>query len=80
MPTVLRQDGYEIRIYINDHTPSHVHVIKADVAAIINLGDENVTPKIDENFGLKKNDLKKALRIVENNQNFLLEQWRQIHA
>jgi Domain of unknown function (DUF4160) len=80
MPTVLRQDGYEIRIYINDHVPSHVHIVKADVAAIINLGDENTAPEIDENFRMKKGDLKKALRIVEDNQEFLLEQWRQIHG
>jgi hypothetical protein len=28
MPTIVREDGYEIRIYTLDHPPPHVHVAK----------------------------------------------------
>ncbi len=40
MATVLRKDGFSVRIYTNDHLPSQVHVFKAGGEAKINLGDE----------------------------------------
>ena len=38
MPTVLRLDGFEVRIYLNDHEPAHVHVFRAGGEAKIKLG------------------------------------------
>jgi hypothetical protein len=37
MPTVLREDGFELMIYTNDHQPAHVHVHKAGAEAVIEL-------------------------------------------
>lgn len=37
MPTIFRQDGFQIRIYPNDHFPSHVHVIKGKGQAKIGI-------------------------------------------
>jgi len=34
MPTIIRQEGFRIVIYPNDHFPAHVHVIK-DKAAFL---------------------------------------------
>jgi hypothetical protein len=37
VPTVLRQEGYDIVIRSNDHEPAHVHVFEGDGEAKINL-------------------------------------------
>jgi Domain of unknown function (DUF4160) len=42
MPTGLRQDGFDVMIYTDDHPPAHVHVFKAGEEIIIDLGDESV--------------------------------------
>ncbi|MBW4681744.1 MAG: DUF4160 domain-containing protein [Microcoleus vaginatus WJT46-NPBG5] len=46
MPTVLKKDGFSIRIYPNDHLPSHVHVCKAEGEAKIHLGSETECPSL----------------------------------
>ena len=37
MPTVLRESGFEVRIYTLDHPPPHVHVWKASAVVKIDL-------------------------------------------
>jgi Domain of unknown function (DUF4160) len=44
MATVFNKDGFSVRIYFNDHLPSHVHVFKAEGEAKINLGSETERP------------------------------------
>ena len=80
MPTVLRQDGFEVVIYTNDHPPAHVHVFNADSEAIINLGDEDTLPSLREVIAMKKKDVRKSFAIILNNRDFLLEEWRRIHG
>lgn len=85
MPTVITQDGFEVVIYTRDeHLPPHVHVWKAEGEVVINLGDINTGPEIHEVNGMPIRDARKALNIVEDNQNHLLarwnEIWRQIHG
>ena len=76
MPTILRIDGFAIKIYFNDHGPAHVHVIKAEGEAIISLD-----PIIILRFwGMRRQDLAEAKRIVEENQTVLLRSWRNIHG
>jgi hypothetical protein len=36
-PTILRQGGYQVTIFANDHLPPHVHVRRAGNAARIRL-------------------------------------------
>ena len=81
MPTVHREDGFQIRIYPNDHLPRHVHVFKSDGEAIIQLGSETETPSIDEvHKGISNKDVAKALTLVQVNQVKLLESWKNIHG
>jgi Domain of unknown function (DUF4160) len=81
MPTVLQQGGFDFVIYSNDHQPSHVHVFKGNAELVVNIGDENTKPVVRENRGVtKKADFAKILRMVADNQNFLLEKWRKIHG
>jgi hypothetical protein len=45
MPTIIREEGFRIVIYPNDHLPAHVHVIKSDGEIRIELGTEKpLTP------------------------------------
>jgi hypothetical protein len=80
MPTVLRQDGFDVMIYTDDHPPAHVHVRKAGGEVVINLGDDETPPSIREVHGMKKQDTRKAVIIVEDNQVYLLSMWGEIHG
>ncbi len=80
MPTALREGGFEVVIYTNDHQPPHVHVFNADGEAIIILGDEDTLPSLRAITGMKKKDVRKAFAIIVNNRDFLLEEWRRIHG
>ena len=81
MPTVHREDGFQIRIYPNDHLPRHVHVFKAKGEVIIQLGSETEPPSIDEaDKGISNKDVKKAFQLVQANQVMLLEAWKRIHG
>ena len=80
MAEALRQDGFIFRIYSDDHEPSHVHVIKAGREVVINIGDVNTRPFFRENKSMRKKDAVRALAIVAEQQEVLLEVWRQIHG
>ncbi|MGK7947208.1 MAG: DUF4160 domain-containing protein [Microcystaceae cyanobacterium] len=81
MATVLRKDGFSVRIYTNDHLPSHVHVFKAGGEAKINLGDETQYPNfVTISTDMSNKDARKALELVTQHQLFLLKKWREIHG
>ena len=60
MPTLLRVEGFKFFFYANEHEPKHIHVVKGEDFAKIELG----TLKIAKSF-MKPKDLKRALEIVE---------------
>ena len=75
MPTVLRVEGFAIKIHLNDHAPAHVHVLKAEGEAVITLD-----PVIILRFwGMRRRDLADAKRIVLENQAVLISRWKGIH-
>ena len=80
MPTVHQEDGFDFMIYTFDHEPAHVHVFKGGEEVVINLGDAENGPSIRDNKDMKKKNAKKATRIAESRQNFLLEKWEEIHG
>jgi hypothetical protein len=90
MPTIIRQDGFRIVIYPNDHLPAHAHIIKADGEVRIDLGsvtidlssgEESLTlPSfIDVTGKISDRDVKKALSLVKEHQKKLLDKWSEIH-
>lgn len=80
MPTVFRQEGFEIIIHSNDHNPPHVHVIKAEGELKFTLGGEDEEPALDKILSpMKKKDARRAFDIVEEQQMYLLERWREIY-
>ncbi len=66
--------GFKIIIPSNDHEPKHVHILKGDddYAKI-----EIETLKVVRSY-LKRNELKRAIEIIKENQVYLTEQWSEI--
>lgn len=79
MPTVLRKNGFRVMIYTKDHEPMHVHIFKQG-EIIANLGNEETPVSVRENNAMSKKDERAALILVAENQEFLLEKWREIYG
>ena len=79
MVTVHREAGLRFIIFVDDHEPAHVHVI-GDGTAKINLTGPDGKPELVYNDDFKVGDLRKAMRIVTEQQAFLLEKWNEYHG
>lgn len=70
MPTLLYLNGFKFFFYANDHLPAHVHVLKGERWAKIELLTLSV------NYSTFKNqELKQRLEIIKSNQPDFLEKW-----
>ena len=80
-PTVLRDGGFVVMIYYKplEHDPPHVHVWKAGTEARIGLGDEQ-TPPVAWDWTMRRTDVARALRLVDDHQMWLLAEWRRING
>jgi pterin-4a-carbinolamine dehydratase len=77
MPTVLREAGFEVRIYTLDHPPPHVHVWKAGAVVKIDL----TTHEAIEIVGaISDRDVKRAERLVARNAARLKREWTRMHG
>ena len=72
MPTLLNKNGFKFFFYANEHEPKHIHVMKNEGFAKIEL--ENF--KVVQNY-LKPKDLKVALEIINENQNNFIRIWNE---
>ncbi|HEX8905391.1 MAG TPA: DUF4160 domain-containing protein [Longimicrobiaceae bacterium] len=77
MGTVLRVDGFSIVIRTRDHEPPHVHVLCSgdDEEAVIDLAPVGVR----DVWGMKAKHVVRAVEIVEDELDYLIECWREIH-
>ena len=80
MPTVLRVNGFAMRIYPNDHEPAHVHILKAGGEVKVKLGLNGGVPLLLQVTEMNNNDVARALAIVQERNDELLEKWRAIHG
>jgi len=72
MPTVLRKDGFEFYFYSEEgNEPPHIHVDKGGGTAKFWLSPLGLAYA----DGLKSVETKKARRLVEENQELLLQKW-----
>jgi hypothetical protein len=76
MPTIIRQGGFDVTIFTNDHSPAHVHVFKASAELILNLAPVSIR----DNYRMSKADVRKAIDIVSDYQQVLLQAWSEIHG
>lgn len=72
MPTLLNKDGFRFFFYANEHEPKHIHIIKGEGFAKIELGSLRVV----QNY-LKPNELKKALELTKQHQESFERVWNE---
>jgi len=72
LSTLLDKNGFKFFFYANEHEPKHIHIMRNDGFAKIEL--ENL--KVVQNY-LKPKDLKQALEIVKENKNEFERVWNE---
>ena len=78
---ILQQDGFKIRIFVDDHEPAHVHARCDQALVVINLAvADGQVPTIRTVKHASAELQRTALRIVNEHNDFLLENWRRIHG
>ena len=77
MPTVIREAGFEVRIYILDHPPPHVHVWKAGAVVKIDLARHETVEVVGE---ISDRDIGRAERLVAKNSARLRREWANLHG
>jgi hypothetical protein len=79
MVTLHRANGLSVVIFVDDHEPAHVHVF-GDGQLKINLIGVNGDPELIWAEGMKRSDVRRAMKIVTEQQAHFLARWRQIHG
>jgi hypothetical protein len=77
MPTVIREGGFQIRIYTLDHPPPHVHVYKGGAVVRIDLATLEATEVVGF---ISDRDVVRAERLVARHRERLEEEWSRIHG
>lgn len=80
MPTVLRENGFAVMIYTEDHHPAHLHIWKAGKEVVIDLGKGAATPRILAVHGMSKSEVRRAFALVDSHLEYLRRTWREIHG
>ncbi len=70
MPTLLNINGFKFFFYANEHEPKHIHVMKNDNFAKIELA----TLEVKHNY-LKKQELAFVLQIVQEHREEFERRW-----
>ncbi|MDB4952156.1 MAG: hypothetical protein JWM27_4805 [Gemmatimonadetes bacterium] len=74
MPTIYREDGFEVVIFTRDeHPPPHVHVFHAGELIVIEL-----EPMAVRESRMKRKNAGKAWLLVAGNREAFLRQWHHI--
>ena len=79
MVTIYRAHGLRVIIFTDDHEPAHVHVF-GDGQVKINLIGPDGVPSLVWAQGMKGNDVRRAVQIVQDQQEAFLARWREIHG
>lgn len=77
MPTLVREAGFEVRIYTFDHPPPHVHVAKAGAVGRIDLSTCQATAITGP---ITDRAVKRAERLIARNVRLLISEWNNLHA
>ncbi len=79
MVTFLRAEGLRVVIFLNDHKPAHGHVF-GDGEAKIGLAGVDGFPNVVWADGMSRGELRRAIRIVQENFLLLAKRWEEIHG
>ena len=81
MPTVVREEGFEIMVLTSpEHPPPHVHVYKAGAECRVLLGDEASPPRLWDVKGMRLKDARDALALVHRYHAQCLNVWRKYNG
>ena len=75
MVTVLLAAGMRFVIHTDDHEPAHVHVYgngeaRIDIGRLVAISNRRIS----------RRDLSRAIGLVAENRQMLLDRWREIHG
>ena len=76
MPTVWREGNLRVVIYTDDHPPPHVHVFGDGETKIALTGEVGVVRVV----GTTVSESRRALAIVREKRDMLIERWNDIHG
>jgi hypothetical protein len=79
MVKVLREAGFRVVIYLDDHMPGHVHIY-GDGEAKINLAGAGGAPQLVWAASMTAGEIRKAMRLISAHQTILLKKWSEIHG
>ncbi len=80
---IFRIDGFKVVLFSDDHSPPHVHVRKGDFEVKVNISGDRAELMIGEEKSKRaanKKLRKQALKIVNDNLETLMAEWRKIDA
>jgi len=77
MPTVIREAGFEVRIFTFDHPPPHVHVWKAGAVVKVDLRTHQAIEIVG---AISDSEVKRAERLVVKHAPWLWKEWARIHG
>lgn len=79
MVTIFRAAGLRVVIFVNDHEPAHVHVA-GNGQVKINLIGADGEPELVWADGMKRSDIRRAMKIVTEHKALFLRRWMDIHG
>lgn len=79
MVTIHRAHGLRVVIFTDDHEPAHVHVF-GDGHARINLMGPDGLPELVWAEGMKRNEVRRAMDVVTEQQAVFLARWKDMHG
>ena len=82
MPTVLRQDGFRVIVFLppREHGPPHVDVQNTDGEVVIELATTGVPQHVRRIADMRDRDVLRAFWLVESRSEFLHDCWRRYHG
>jgi len=79
VPTVLRDSNLRVVIYTDDHPPPHVHVFGDGETKIALFGRDGAADVV-RIVGADRRESRRALQIVREKRDYLLERRKAIHG
>ena len=75
MPTVLNLNGYRFFFYVNDHSPAHIHIEKAEGTAKFQLDPVEIIKSKHFNSA----EIHEIRNLIIKNLAFLKNKWNEYH-
>lgn len=80
MATAHRAKGFSFVVRSRDHAPAHVHVWKGKDWARVTIPAKAEKALVQENWGLKTQELHWAVNEVETHAAKMMRKWKEVHG